>query len=108
MQVAVNAICPIGINTRFVSIIGGPCTIDAGQVVDLPRKDTIRVYMDIIEGTDNARYLKGSKKFYDNLAQIIIDNKCSMDMWAYGLDQFGLLEMREMVNQSGGLLAMHE
>ena len=29
-------------------------------------------------------------------------------MWAYGLDQFGLLEMREMVNQSGGLLAMHE
>lgn len=31
-----------------------------------------------------------------------------MDMWAYGLDQFGLLEMRELVNQSGGLLAMHE
>jgi protein transport protein SEC23 len=31
-----------------------------------------------------------------------------MDMWAYGLDQFGLLEMREMVNQSGGLMAMQE
>ena len=31
-----------------------------------------------------------------------------MDIWAYGLDQFGLLEMRELVNQSGGFLAMHE
>jgi hypothetical protein len=31
-----------------------------------------------------------------------------MDIWAYGTDQFGLLEMREMVNQSGGLMAMHE
>lgn len=31
-----------------------------------------------------------------------------MDIWSYGLDQFGLLEMRDMVNQSGGLLAMHE
>jgi hypothetical protein len=30
-----------------------------------------------------------------------------MDIWAYGIDQFGLLEMREMVNQSGGLMAMH-
>lgn len=29
-------------------------------------------------------------------------------MWAYGLDQFGVIEMREMVNQSGGLIAMHE
>ena len=31
-----------------------------------------------------------------------------MDIWAYGLDQFGLLEMKEMVNSTGGLLAMHE
>lgn len=64
--------------------------------------------MDIIEGTENAQYLKGAKRFYDELSNIIITNKCTMDMWAYGLDQFGLIEMREMVNQSGGLLAMHE
>lgn len=31
-----------------------------------------------------------------------------MDIWAYGLDQFGLLEMKSLVNSTGGLLAMQE
>ncbi len=35
--------------------------------------------------------MKTATKFYEALAKIIIDNKCTMDMWAYGLDQFGLL-----------------
>lgn len=48
MQIAVNLICNVGVNTRFVSLIGGPCTIGPGQVVDLPLKNTIRVYMDIL------------------------------------------------------------
>lgn len=48
MQIAVNLICNVGVNTRFVSLIGGPCSIGPGQVVDLPLKNTIRVYMDIL------------------------------------------------------------
>lgn len=35
-------------------------------------------------------------------------HKLTLDIWAYGLDQFGLMEMKSMVNSSGGLLAMHE
>ena len=31
-----------------------------------------------------------------------------MDIWAYGLDQFGLMEMKSIVNNTGGILAMHE
>ena len=31
-----------------------------------------------------------------------------MDIWSYGLDQFGLIEMRDMANRTGGLMAMHE
>jgi hypothetical protein len=31
-----------------------------------------------------------------------------MDLWAYGLDQFGLMEMKGLVSGSGGMLAMHE
>ena len=31
-----------------------------------------------------------------------------MDIWAYGLDQFGLLEMKSLCNRTGGVLAMHE
>jgi hypothetical protein len=29
-----------------------------------------------------------------------------MDIWAYGLDQFGLMEMKSLINNTGGLLAM--
>ena len=64
--------------------------------------------MDIISNNDNIKYLNSSTKFYEKLSKTMIENFCTMDIWAYGLDQFGLLEMRELVNQSGGLLAMHE
>jgi protein transport protein SEC23 len=82
--------------------------VGPGKVVDLPLKNTIRVYMDILESSENAQFMKSATKFYESLARTIIENKCTIDMWAYGLDQFGLMEMREMVNQSGGLMAMQE
>jgi len=37
-----------------------------------------------------------------------LKNRHTFDIWAYGLDQFGLLEMKGLVNCSGGMLAMHE
>ena len=40
--------------------------------------------------------------------QVIVKEKHTMDMWTYGLDQFGLMEMKNMVNNTGGMLAMHE
>jgi len=47
--------------------------------------------MDIFENNENSKYLKSATKFYEGLAKVIIDNKCTMDIWAYGLDQFGLV-----------------
>ena len=38
LQVAVNTICSLGINTRFVNIVSGPCTVGPGKVVELPIK----------------------------------------------------------------------
>ena len=50
LQVGIQTMSLVGINTRFICVLGGPCTSGPGQVVDLPLKNTIRVYMDIIEG----------------------------------------------------------
>lgn len=47
--------------------------------------------MDIFENNENAQYIKPATKLYETLAKTIIDNKCTIDIWAYGLDQFGLL-----------------
>lgn len=78
-----------------------------GKVVNLPLKNTIRSYVDIIENNENVEHMTSATAFYEGLADIIIKNKHTMDLWAYGLDQFGLMEMKGMVNSSGGILAMH-
>lgn len=98
----------MGINTRFSLLVGGPCTVGQGKVVDLPLKRTIRSYVDIVEGNDNTEYIKSATTFYDGLADILLKQKHTFDVWAYGLDQFGLMEMKGMVNATGGMLAMHE
>ena len=50
VQIAVGLLADLGINTRYCMLIGGPCTVGFGKVVDLPLKKTIRSYVDIIEG----------------------------------------------------------
>lgn len=47
--------------------------------------------MDIVEGNSNAALVKPSTKFYQAVTKTVIDQKCTFDIWSYGLDQFGLL-----------------
>ena len=108
MQVAVGLLANIAINTRFCMIIGGPYTVGVGKVVELPHKYRIRSYADILEGAENTEHMKKATAFYQGLEALVVKNRHTVDLWAYGLDQFGLLEMKSIVNCSGGLLAMHE
>lgn len=91
-----------------MSLIGGPCTVGVGKVVNLPLKNTIRSYVDIFEGNENTEHVSTATAFYTGLAEVLVKNKHTIDVWAYGLDQFGLMEMKNLVNWTGGLLAMHE
>lgn len=68
IQAAIGLIADLGINTRFSLLVGGPCTVGQGKVVDLPLKRTIRSYVDIVEGNDNTEYIKSATTFYDTLA----------------------------------------
>ena len=79
-----------------------------GKVVELPHKYRIRSYADILEGAENTEHMKKATAFYQGLEALVVKNRHTVDLWAYGLDQFGLLEMKSIVNCSGGLLAMHE
>ena len=91
MQVAVGLIHNLGINTRFVCTIGGPCTVGVGKIVNIPLKSYIRSYVDIFENNENAEHVTSATTFYENLTKIIVENRHTMDIWAYGLDQFGLM-----------------
>lgn len=108
LQVALGLVADLGINTRFVGLIGGPCTVGVGKVVNLPLKNTIRSYVDIFEGNENTENIATATAFYDGLAELLVKGQHTLDLWAYGLDQFGLMEMKSLVSGSGGMLAMHE
>lgn len=79
-----------------------------GKVVNLPLKNTIRSYVDIFEGNENTENIATATAFYDGLAELLVKGQHTLDLWAYGLDQFGLMEMKSLVSGSGGMLAMHE
>lgn len=52
--------------------------------------------------------MKGAAGYYESLATLLVKKQATLDIWAYGVDQFGLMEMKSMVVSTGGLLAMHE
>ncbi len=62
----------LGINTRIVATLGGPCTVGPGKVVDLPRKKTIRSFIDIIDGNENTEFIKSATTFYESLEKILV------------------------------------
>jgi hypothetical protein len=67
VQVAIGMLSELGISTRFCLITGGPCTVGLGKVVNLPLKNTIRSYVDIIEGNENTEHIKAATAFYEGL-----------------------------------------
>ena len=107
ISIALSVADVSGFNTRFAVLQGGPCTIGPGRVVGLPLKETLRTFMDINDNNDNVRYFKNAKKFYEGLETKLI-RKHTVDIWAYGLDQSGLLEMKNLAEKTGGIIAMHE
>ena len=52
--------------------------------------------------------MKSATTFYDGLTEVLVKNRHTFDIWSYGLDQFGLMEMKNLVHGTGGMLAMHE
>ena len=67
----------------------------------------MRTFIDINENNSNNRYLKSARKFYDGI-EARLSQKHTLDIWAFGLDQYGLVEMKDMAAKSGGIVAMHE
>lgn len=88
--------------SRILCFVGGPCTIGPGLIVSTELNDELRSHTDIKKG--NAKYYKETKQFYDQLIERLIKNKHTFDLFACCLDQVGLLEMENLINQTGGIV----
>jgi protein transport protein SEC23 len=81
---------------RIMSLLGGPCTIGPGTVVGVKLKEFIRAHHDIINNTNNCKYMAKAKKYYESLTQRCMTNNITVDFFAFTLDQFGLVEMQTL------------
>ncbi|CAG8496860.1 7983_t:CDS:2, partial [Cetraspora pellucida] len=103
MEVFINSY-PAG--ARIMLFCGGPATEGPGMVVGNELKEPIRSHHDIEK--DNVKYYKKATKFYDALAKRSSANGHIVDIFAGCLDQVGLLEMKSMVNSTGGYMILSD
>jgi protein transport protein SEC23 len=92
---------------RIISFIGGPCTLGQGKIIDQAFEKTMRTQQDIYKG-DNVEYYSKAIKYYDALTKRLLAKKIVLDIFGFTLDQFGLLEMKKLVEHGGGLLVTQE
>ena len=97
-----------GQGARIISFIGGPCTHGPGQVVGIKLEEMIRSWIDINKDNEMCKHIKKASKFYQSVAQRAIKSGQSIDLFAFTLDQFGLLEMKSLCEKTGGMCVTHE
>ncbi|CAL8090843.1 unnamed protein product [Orchesella dallaii] len=96
--------CYPGSPSRIMCFIGGSCSQGPGQVVNDELKQPIRSHHDIEK--DNAKYMKKAMKHYEGLGSRAAANGHAVDIYSCALDQTGLLEMKYLVNMTGGHMIM--
>jgi protein transport protein SEC23 len=108
---------------RVMLFVSGPCTSGPGQIVSRLKEEDMRSHADLAKGAESLH--KPACDFYAKLAypglnQGPEDKKKKkataplptiapyhvVDIFACSLDQVGLLEMRELVEATGGLVVL--
>jgi len=97
-----------GQGARILSFIGGPCTYGPGQVVGTKLEEPIRSWVDIDKNNEMTKYIKKAAKYYQTIAERAIKTGQTIDIFAFTLDQFGLMEMKTLSQKTGGLTVTHE
>ncbi|KAG0333246.1 GTPase-activating protein S23 [Podila horticola] len=91
---------------RIMLFVGGAATEGPGMVVGTDLKEPLRSHHDIEK--ENVKHYKKASKFYEGLAKRASTNGHVVDIFAGCLDQVGLLEMKSLVNSSGGIMVLSD
>ncbi|GBG72481.1 hypothetical protein CBR_g12056 [Chara braunii] len=91
---------------RVMVFAAGPCTCGPGKVVDPDLGESIRTHQNLIN--EDAKYFKRSRRFYQQLAQRLVENGHVLDLFACSLDQVGVAEAKSAIDSTGGLIVMAE
>ena len=87
---------------RVMLFTGGPCTIGPGQMVAKELSEPMRSHHDIEKETGNTKFVKKASKHYAAIAKRAVAAGHAIDVFACALDQVGLMEMRPILEKTGG------
>lgn len=96
---------------RIMLFTSGPCTAGPGQIVSRMKEEDMRSHADLAKKAEPLH--KPACEFYSKLANPSQQGAKQetapyhvLDVFACSLDQVGLLEMRELVEATGGLVVL--
>ncbi len=89
---------------RIMAFISGPSTFGPALIVETDLKNRIRSHHDILK--NQAPHYRTTCSFYEKLADELKISEHICDVFACGLDQFGLAEMRVLVERTGGYMVL--
>ena len=92
--------------SRILLFSGGPCNIGDGKIVDIALTQTIRNYLDFDNGNENTSHFKKAVEYYENLSNRAFRANQIIDIFSCCLNQVGLLEMKFLVERTGGLMLL--
>jgi protein transport protein SEC23 len=92
--------------SRIVTFIAGPCTIGEGQIVGLNKSETIRSHTDMTN--KKVPHYAPACAYYNVLGDRAIAIHAVVDVYACSLDQTGVLELKGMVNRTGGVVVISD
>jgi len=93
-------------SARIMTFLGGPPTVGAGAVVSTDAKEIMRSHTDLAK--HSAPHVKKATEFYTALANRAATNGHVIDIFACSLDQIGLLEMKPLIERTGGLFVQDD
>jgi len=93
---------------RVMLFTGGPCTVGPGQMVGRELSEPMRSHHDLEKETSNTKYVKKASKHYAAIAKRATTAGHVIDVFACALDQVGLMEMRPVLEKTGGFVVMSE
>ncbi|KAH7683028.1 protein transport protein SEC23 protein [Dioscorea alata] len=98
--------CLPGTGARIIALVGGPCTEGPGMIVSKELSEPLRSHKDLDK--DASPHFHKAVKFYENLANQLVDQGHVLDVFAAALDQVGIAEMKVAVERTGGLVVLAE
>ena len=91
---------------RLLLFTGGPTTVGPATVVGAARTEELRSHKDFDKGT--AKHWAPAVAFYARLGERLAQCYGSVDVFACGLDQSGLAELKSCCEPTGGVCCMAE